>query len=159
MDRCPHCGVALPAFRDAFCPECRNELDRPPDEPLADRANSATADLGPAPEPLSKYPVARLCPGCQSAAYKRVRPDRWIAFAWDRVCKSCGVRYTPPTPLWAGAVFIASGLPLVAFGVFGIVTGLAAGNPLPLACEGVLGLLGAAAIVHGIRSLLHRGRV
>jgi hypothetical protein len=26
---CPHCGAALPAVADAFCPECRNSLQEP----------------------------------------------------------------------------------------------------------------------------------
>ncbi len=29
-DRCPHCGVQLPSAGDAFCPECRGELDESP---------------------------------------------------------------------------------------------------------------------------------
>jgi hypothetical protein len=31
MDQCPHCGASLPAIDNAFCPECRNALDEPPD--------------------------------------------------------------------------------------------------------------------------------
>ena len=27
---CPHCGTRLPAVVDAFCPECRNDLDEAP---------------------------------------------------------------------------------------------------------------------------------
>jgi hypothetical protein len=30
MTECPHCGVALPATVDAFCPECREPLDERP---------------------------------------------------------------------------------------------------------------------------------
>jgi len=26
-ETCPHCGAALPTTSDAFCPECRNDLD------------------------------------------------------------------------------------------------------------------------------------
>lgn len=28
-DHCQHCGCRLPAFRDAFCPECREDLSEP----------------------------------------------------------------------------------------------------------------------------------
>lgn len=31
MDKCPHCGVALPAVQDAFCLDCGKELDSPPE--------------------------------------------------------------------------------------------------------------------------------
>lgn len=29
---CPHCGTALPAVVDAFCPECREDLGETPEE-------------------------------------------------------------------------------------------------------------------------------
>jgi hypothetical protein len=29
---CPHCGIALPAVVDAFCPECREDLSATPEE-------------------------------------------------------------------------------------------------------------------------------
>jgi hypothetical protein len=28
-DRCPHCGATLPLSRDAFCPQCREDLSEP----------------------------------------------------------------------------------------------------------------------------------
>ncbi len=28
---CPHCGIALPAVVDAFCPECREDLSETPE--------------------------------------------------------------------------------------------------------------------------------
>jgi hypothetical protein len=152
MDRCPHCGVVLPAIRDAFCPECRQRLDELPSEPLPVREPPFSA-------PLTKYPVGHVCPACQSSGYKQVRPDRWVTFTWDRLCKSCGTWYTPPTPLWGSVIFILAGLPLAAFGLFAVVIGLARGNPIPIACEGAFGLLGVLAIVHGVRSLVYRGRV
>lgn len=74
------------------------------------------------------------------------------------VCASCGTRYSPPTPAWAAIAFIVAGAPLALFGLFGVLIGLANGNPLPLACEGPLGLLGMSAIFHGIRTLNSPGR-
>jgi hypothetical protein len=110
-------------------------------------------------QPAGPYPVSRCCPDCGGGEFRTARPERWVAFTHDRVCKSCGTRYTPPTPWWAGVVFLLLGVPLAGFGLFGVVAGLARGNPLPLACEGLLGLLGILAIVHGIRSLVSPGRV
>ena len=56
---CPHCGTALPAVRDQFCPECREEL--PEAAPAADAAVPLSAvplsPTRPAPEPESA-PVA-----------------------------------------------------------------------------------------------------
>jgi len=160
MDRCPNCGVVLPAIRDTFCTECRHGLDDPLNEPYSNRdSHDALKSETSTSVPLTKYAVGIVCPACQSPEYKQVRPDRWITFTWDRVCKSCGIRYTPPTPLWAGVVFIFAGLPLAAFGLFEVIVGLARGNPLPIACEGVLGLLGALAVSHGVHFLVFRGRV
>jgi hypothetical protein len=137
MDRCPHYGVALPAIRDAFCPECRQDLDEPGNEPaLAREPSAAVASEPPSSTTPTRYRVGEVCPACQSPGYRQVRPDRWIAFRWDRVCKSCNTRYTPPTPPWAGGGFLVAGLPLAAFGLFGVIGSLVQGNPLPIACEG-----------------------
>ncbi len=35
-DHCPHCGVELPAVRDAFCPECGERPDEPPVGPTGE---------------------------------------------------------------------------------------------------------------------------
>jgi hypothetical protein len=39
-DTCPHCGFRLPAVVDAFCPECREPLDEPPEQPALARDTS-----------------------------------------------------------------------------------------------------------------------
>jgi hypothetical protein len=48
---CPHCGAALPAVADAFCPECRSPLDAPPPAPSwpprPAEAIQAAPDAGP----------------------------------------------------------------------------------------------------------------
>lgn len=33
IDTCPHCGTTLPAVRDAFCPDCRGDLEEAPERP------------------------------------------------------------------------------------------------------------------------------
>ena len=99
--------------------------------------------------------MSLICPACGEKGYKGVRPEKFIAFSWDRVCKSCGIRYTPPTPIWAAIVFIFAGVLLAGFGAVSIVIRLASvdscGIPA-MACEGFLGLLGVLAIIHGIRT-------
>ncbi|MBY0456130.1 MAG: hypothetical protein K2V38_02205 [Gemmataceae bacterium] len=103
-----------------------------------------------------------MCPGCSSDKHKRVRPLGWVAFKWDRVCKDCGTRYTPPTPGWAAVVFLGAGLLLAGFGVISVLLALASGNPLSLpvvACEGFVGVVGCLAIAHGVRTLQNPGEV
>lgn len=86
-----------------------------------------------------------------------------MAYKWDRVCKECGTRYTPPTPVWAGWVFIFAGLPLAGFGCLSVLMRLVAGGDIlgipAMACEGFLGVIGCLAIYHGIRALSKPGNV
>ena len=114
------------------------------------------------PKATPSYPVARVCPSCGHAEYKQRRPERLIAFTWDRICKACEPRYTPPTPTWAALVFILAGVPLLGYGLFSIVMRLVRGDVagIPaMACEGFLGLLGILAIVQGLRALVKPGKV
>ena len=108
------------------------------------------------------YPVSLFCPKCGSAEYKKRKPEKWIAFIADRVCTECQTRYTPPTPAWAGVVFVLAGLSLAGFGFLSILLSVSRGNPgqlLGLVCEGFLGLLGVLAIIHGIRCLARPGKI
>jgi hypothetical protein len=90
-----------------------------------------------------------------------VRPDRWIAFTWDRACKSCGTRYTPPTPTWAAVVFLVIGFLLAGLGFLSLVIRFLSGNVLAIpamACEGFLAFLGILATVQGLRALIKPGK-
>src|SRR5260221_13491915 len=50
-------------------------------------------DIG---KPLgTSYPVSQVCPACGSMEHNKVKPSAMIAFASDRVCRSCSTRYTP----------------------------------------------------------------
>jgi uncharacterized protein (DUF983 family) len=62
---------------------------------------------------MVNHPKSRTCPKCNGTEYRRVKPEKRIAFADDRMCKSCGTRYTPPTPLWAAVVFIVVGIGII----------------------------------------------
>ncbi|VTR93634.1 unnamed protein product [Gemmata massiliana] len=108
------------------------------------------------------FPVSRTCPKCRGEKYKRVKPLGWIAFKWDRVCKDCATRYTPPTPWWAALTFVGVGLLLAGFGGISVLLGMLKGDPLRLpaiACEGFLGIIGCLSIYHGLRSLFNPGDV
>jgi len=43
---CPHCGATLLSASDAFCPECRRDLDEPPDAPRAPEQVRAERSAG-----------------------------------------------------------------------------------------------------------------
>ncbi len=75
--------------------------------------------------PEGQYPVSPYCPKCGSARFKKVAPPG-LALVYDRLCKDCGTRYTPPTPnsllaaqLPMGAVLILVGLGMIALAFFG----------------------------------------
>jgi len=81
-----------------------------------------------------------------------MRPEGWASFTKDRVCCDCGIRYSPPTPLWGGVLLILSGLFLTAIGAVSVVLRIASGNILAipaLIIEGMFAVVGVAAIRSG----------
>ena len=106
-------------------------------------------------------PVSKVCPACGGTTYRRTRPSRFVAFVFDRICKSCKTRYAPPTPWWAGLIFILGGLLLggIPGGLFGIgiIQHILRGDAraiLAMLFEGFFTIVGVLSIVHGIRSVL-----
>jgi hypothetical protein len=67
---------------------------------------------------MPNQPTSSKCPARGGLNFKRPKPDRLVAFADDRVSVSCGARYTPPIPVWAGIAFMACGLALPVLGLF-----------------------------------------
>ena len=53
------------------------------------------------------------CPNCGLAKYRNVAPES-AHFVYDRICKDCDTRYTPPTPNWMAAIGISAGLLILA---------------------------------------------
>jgi hypothetical protein len=109
-------------------------------------------------------PVSAACPECGSTRFRKVRSRNWITFADDRVCTDCDTRYCPPTPRWAGLLFLLIGVILFAAGALGIVAGLLTlgrGRPDPVGMVASVGalLVGCASGVHGLRALLFAGSV
>src|SRR5207244_2037964 len=101
---------------------------------------------------------------CGGGRYRKVRSRRWIAFVSDRVCLDCERRYAPPTPRWAGLVFLVAGAILLLVGLAGIVgsvLGLLRGDvdPVSAGLSGGIILVGALAIWHGARAVLFAGSV
>jgi hypothetical protein len=99
---------------------------------------------------VSKYPISFECPRGCGTEYEKCGSEEWVAFVSDRICKRCGTRYTPPTPVWAAVVFIVVGLILVACCLFAVGGGNGLGDLLSV---GLIGFIGIMAIRHGIRAL------
>jgi hypothetical protein len=111
---------------------------------------------------MSKYAIGKVCPRCGQTAFKRVEPEG-IAFTWDRICRTCLTRYTPPTPLWAAVVFVALGVALLIIGVWLASFPLTLKDPVTAYlrafgpfCVMSIGT-GTACLVYGIRCLKRRG--
>jgi RNA polymerase subunit RPABC4/transcription elongation factor Spt4 len=104
---------------------------------------------------MSKLPISKACPNCGNSEFSRQKSKRFVAFAPDRICAQCETRYTPPTPVWAGLLFIfaAIALPVLGFVLITVVLG----HPfsvLGLVCEGVFVFFAIVAFFGGIRSLI-----
>jgi hypothetical protein len=107
---------------------------------------------------MNEYPISTACPQCGGTQYARRKPNRRVAFASDRVCRACNTRYTPPTPVWAAALFLLAGLTLPFLGF--VLTSLLV-HPFSIAgliCEGIIAALGVVAFIGGIRELVKSER-
>lgn len=165
---CPSCGriniTDELAARGNMCELCRQtiSLSQEPSAPPPPVPQVSRPPLyAPRPTVKGVNPVSRVCPHCGNAEYKPRKPERLIAFTWDRVCKACETRYTPPTPMWAAVVFLLLGFLLVGFAAFSILVRAASGNVLgipAMLCEGFLGFLGLLAIYQGLRALIKPGK-
>jgi hypothetical protein len=62
-----------------------------------------------------------ICPKCNSTKTRAVKPKQGLSepmlIVYDRMCKDCGHRFTPPMPRWAPFILILLGGSLTAFGV------------------------------------------
>ena len=101
----------------------------------------------------NRGPAAK-CPRCGASAFRRVKPNRIVAFADERVCGVCGARYTPPIPVWAGVAFMMCGLALPVLGL--VLSSLLFGldSLLGLGLRSAFLVLAVVVFVGGIRELL-----
>jgi hypothetical protein len=137
------------------CPDCGADLGKITRR--AARRRAGARHQGP------PYPVSKVCPECGHDKYEKRRPKGWVAFTDDRVCKECGTRYSPPTPLWAALVFIVGGLLLAGAGAiffFVFVLSLRGGRfpAIDIALEVGIMVMGGLAAAHGFRCLANPGR-
>jgi hypothetical protein len=127
-DRCDFCGgdpdsvLAKEVSRERTAEAQMQARYQTATRPSGEPATQTSAM--PAP-----YPVSEVCPNCRSNQYTRQRPEKWVTFAWDRVCNECGTRYTPPTPMWAAILFLVVGFLLAGFGVVEVIGSAAVSNP------------------------------
>jgi hypothetical protein len=116
-------------------------------------------------EPTGPFPNSEVCPKCSSANYRRVRPVAQLAWKWDRVCRECETRFTPPVPRWGGFLYIFVGslitLPSIVL-VPALVSSLIAGEiprrPVGMVVGVVVCLgVGVPTIIRGVRILTRPG--
>ena len=120
--------------------------------------------------PEGQYPLSETCPKCGSSEFKKVAPPG-LALVYDRLCRACGTRYTPPAPpaliaaqLPLGAVLVLLGLGLVALTIFGFLARQRGEKILPnqLATGGLLATFflgwGAEFCRRGLRWWRDRGQ-
>jgi hypothetical protein len=113
---------------------------------------------------MGAYPVSEICPDCGAVDFRKVYPEGKVAFTYDRVCKRCRTRYTPPTPAWASLLFILIGGVFVAIGSVGIAFPFFA--KMSSDSQGVGPFLGGISVAvfglgiggYGIRCLVRGGR-
>src|SRR5579885_9020 len=114
---------------------------------------------------MEAVPVSKVCPDCGSEKFRKVRARRWVAFTDDRICESCGTRYAPPTPRWAGVVFVLIGVILWLTGMATVLVCLSSllrgGTPgvIDMVLGAGLVVLGVAVAIHGCRALFAAGSV
>ena len=150
---CPKCGAWNPAGA-AVC-TCGHRLGGvlPGSPALPPEAKKPITierpfDIG---KPLgTSFPVSLVCPSCGSAEHEKVKPAAMVAFAQDRVCRSCLTRYTPPTPTWGRILFGLIGLAALAFGCVALYDVLVRGKN-PGTMTGIIPFL--AAVVVGVGCL------
>ncbi|MDB5308499.1 MAG: hypothetical protein JWO38_2701 [Gemmataceae bacterium] len=159
---CVICGIRIEDVSETrFCDGCGNPIHNScvakPDKlcggvcadcgaNLTDAALMRSRDEKinrPIPHGTGPYPVSVACPKCESPWYIKVKPEQFTAFWWDRVCTLCHTRYTPPTPRWAGIIFVFGGVLLLVLAVSGSLFFV---------------LAGLLSIAHGIRCLRSPGR-
>lgn len=106
---------------------------------------------------MGNYPISKTCPKCDSKKYTKIAAETAISFAPDRICSQCRYRYTPPTPRWAGAVFIVCGMAMMGLGLFFVIdrwrNALEPPSALFYITTGLCSFLGIPIIIFGARSL------
>ena len=139
LETCPHCGTNIFPNKDRSCPQCRGNLDG-----------------APAPKPIPHGLISQTCPKCGGNDYETVKPDRLIAFVYDRICRNCHIRYVLPTPLWAAILFILVGLLLIAGAGLDAVLHSRDGEGFLMIWKLLFAGLGVISLIYGIKSLAHR---
>lgn len=142
LESCKHCGTNVFPNTDRTCPQCRGDLDG-----------------APAAKPMAHGLISHACPKCGGTEYQAVKPDRLVAFVYDRICQNCHIRYVPPTPLWAAIVFIVLGLALVGGAGADVLFHARDGEAVFTIWKLMFVGLGVISLVYGIRSLGRRRNV
>jgi hypothetical protein len=152
---CPHCRTYVMPSPQGICPQCQQNMNDPP------ALRPLLAEPAAVPSRRGNMPIGAVCPSCGGTEFTTVRPDRFVSFAYDRICLRCRLRYAPPTPLWGSVTFIVFGFLLGGASSLSIFFGLLrAGESAPspsMVIEVLLAAMGIAAAVYGFRSIARGG--
>ena len=107
---------------------------------------------------------SKTCPQCGSVNYRNVAPET-AHLVYDRICRECDTRYTPPTPNWMAAAGVFAGLAILA--IMGVVLigvaqnagalGFGIGDAFKLAAAIVFFVsVGGAGVIAGVRHFRSR---
>lgn len=105
---------------------------------------------------LHDCPIAYDCPYCRNNEYTKIKPNKTIYWAKDRVCTLCQTRYTPPTPIWGSMLFLILGAILAIASVVPIWGSIFPLNPCSLITIPLFSLLmamGIIACIEGVQSM------
>jgi hypothetical protein len=120
---------------------------------------------------MESIPVSKICPSCGSDQFRKVRSKRRISFSDDRICLKCKTRFAPPTPRWAGILFVVFGAIVFITGSLLTVLSLLdipnyskpsgpTSNPLVVMALAIpMIVIGGASVAHGIRAISKAGAV
>ena len=115
---------------------------------------------------MDPIPISETCPSCGSDQFRKVRSKRTIAFTDDRICLKCEARYAPPTPRWAGILFVVFGLIVSLAGAIMVVVFMLSlsrddgrVDVIGLAFGVGFLLVGPASVIHGIHAISKAGSV
>ena len=151
--QCPSCQERLPTTMDAFCSYCQEPLEFPKENEIDATRNQTIPESEIELANSTSLLVARKCPNCKGDSFTKTRPE-FLAFQWDRICDSCGTRYTPPNPIWAGPLYLLAGLASLAISIFLYLNTTNRGMP----SQGMfaLGLIGLSCVLLSVKEMVYR---
>jgi len=147
--RCVGATAEVPADK---CPKCGGDPNANiAREVMRERANHLQKSHTINTAESITFPISKVCPQCGHTEFKKVYPNTYLAFAYDRVCNACGTRYSPPTPLWGALLIMAIGVIIGGVGITGFFFGFTEVSPRMLMRSVVPTIIGGLIVFQSVR--------